>query len=67
MVFDPWYFLFIIPGFLLSIWAQSKVKGNFEKYSKVRNGAGLTVPRVEGGEIFSLPTTSTPACEGLRK
>lgn len=42
MVFDPWYFLFILPGFLLSIWAQSKVKGNFEKYSQVRNGAGLT-------------------------
>jgi Zn-dependent membrane protease YugP len=42
MVFDPWYFVFIIPGFLLSIWAQSKVKGNFEKYSQVRNGAGLT-------------------------
>lgn len=42
MVFDPWYFLFIIPGFLLSIWAQSKVKGNFQKYSQVRNGAGLT-------------------------
>lgn len=42
MVFDPWYFIFILPGFLLSIWAQSKVKGNFAKYSQVRNGAGLT-------------------------
>lgn len=42
MVFDPWYFIFIIPGLLLSLWAQSKVKGNFEKYSRVRNGAGLT-------------------------
>lgn len=42
MILDPWYFLFILPGFLLSLWAQSKVKGNFAKYSKVRNGAGLT-------------------------
>jgi uncharacterized protein len=42
MVFDPWYFIIILPGFLLSIWAQSKVKGNFAKYSQVRNGAGLT-------------------------
>lgn len=42
MVFDPLYFLFILPGFLLSIWAQSKVKGNFQKYSQVRNSAGLT-------------------------
>ena len=42
MVFDPWYFIIILPGFLLSLWAQSKVKGNFQKYSQVRNGAGLT-------------------------
>jgi Zn-dependent membrane protease YugP len=42
MVFDPWYFIIILPGFLLSIWAQSKVKGNFQKYSQVRNSAGLT-------------------------
>lgn len=42
MVFDPWYFVIILPGFLLSLWAQSKVKGNFQKYSQVRNSAGLT-------------------------
>lgn len=42
MVFDPWYFVIILPGFLLSLWAQSKVKGTFQKYSTVRNGAGLT-------------------------
>lgn len=42
MVFDPWYFIIILPGFLLSMWAQSKVKGNFAKYSQVRNAAGLT-------------------------
>ncbi|MCA9859331.1 MAG: zinc metallopeptidase [Thermomicrobiales bacterium] len=42
MIFDPWYFIFILPGLLLSMWAQSKVKGNFQKYSQVRNGAGLT-------------------------
>lgn len=42
MIFDPWYFIIILPGFLLSMWAQSKVKGNFSKYSQVRNAAGLT-------------------------
>lgn len=42
MIFDPLYFIFILPGFLLSLWAQSKVKGNFSKYSQVRNEAGLT-------------------------
>lgn len=42
MIFDPWYFIIILPGFLLSMWAQSKVKGNFSKYSQIRNAAGLT-------------------------
>lgn len=36
------YFIFFIPGMLLMLWAQSKVKGNYNKYSKVRNMAGLT-------------------------
>jgi Zn-dependent membrane protease YugP len=42
MIFDPMYLLFIIPGFILSLWAQSKVKGNFKKYSQVPNQAGVT-------------------------
>jgi uncharacterized protein len=42
MIFDPMYLLFMIPGFILSLWAQSKVKGNFQKYSQVANTAGVT-------------------------
>jgi Zn-dependent membrane protease YugP len=42
MIFDPMYFVFMIPGFILSLWAQSKVKGNFTKYSKVPVSTGLT-------------------------
>lgn len=36
------YFIFFIPGMLLMLWAQSKVKGNYKKYSKVPNMAGVT-------------------------
>jgi Zn-dependent membrane protease YugP len=36
------YFIFFIPGMLLMLWAQSKVKGNYKKYSKVPNMAGMT-------------------------
>jgi Zn-dependent membrane protease YugP len=36
------YILFMIPGLLLMLWAQSKVKGAYAKYSKVRNMAGVT-------------------------
>lgn len=36
------YFIFFIPGMLLMLWAQGKVKGNYKKYSQVPNMAGLT-------------------------
>jgi hypothetical protein len=42
MIFDPMYFLFIVPGMALSIWASVRVKRAFNKYSKVRSARGLT-------------------------
>jgi hypothetical protein len=42
MIFDPMYFLFIVPGLALSIWASMRVKSAFNKYSKVRSLRGLT-------------------------
>ncbi len=36
------YILFMIPGLLFMLWAQSKVKGAYQKYSKVQNTAGIT-------------------------
>ena len=40
MIFDPMYLLFMIPGIIFSLWAQSKVKGNFQKYSQVPKKPG---------------------------
>lgn len=34
--------MFMIPGVLLMLWAQSKVKGSYAKYSKVANTKGMT-------------------------
>lgn len=42
MFFDPLYFVFLLPGLLLMLWAQSKVRGAYSKYSQVRNSAGLS-------------------------
>lgn len=42
MFFDPLYFLFMLPGVAFMLWAQSKVKGNYRKYSQVRNSFGIT-------------------------
>ncbi len=42
MFFNPLYFVFMLPGLAFMLWAQRKVRGNYEKYSKVRNNAGMT-------------------------
>jgi Zn-dependent membrane protease YugP len=42
MFFDPVYFVFILPGLALSMWASFRVKRAFNKYSKVRSRRGLT-------------------------
>jgi len=42
MLFDPLYFVFILPGLALSLWASYRVKSTFNKYSKVRSARGLT-------------------------
>lgn len=42
MFFDPMYFLFLLPGMILSGWAAWKTRSAFAKYSKVRTMNGLT-------------------------
>lgn len=42
MFFDPLYFVFMLPGVAFMLWAQSKVKGNYKKYSQVPNSFGIT-------------------------
>ena len=41
MFYDP-TFLLLIPVLLLAFYAQSKVKGNYVKYSKIKNASGIT-------------------------
>ena len=65
MVLVSWYFIIILPGFLLSMWAQSKVKGNFAKYSQVRNSAGLTGEQtsrriLDNEGLNSIPIETVP-------
>jgi Zn-dependent membrane protease YugP len=42
MYLNPMYFVFILPAFLLAMWAQFKVKGAYNKYTRVPNQRGLT-------------------------
>jgi len=39
---NPLYLLFSLPALLLGLWAQSRVRSAFAKYSKVRAASGLT-------------------------
>ncbi|MEN8133056.1 MAG: zinc metallopeptidase [Pseudomonadota bacterium] len=42
MFISPYWLIFALPGLLLGLWAQSRVKGAFKKYSKVRTARGVT-------------------------
>ena len=42
-LFDPLYLVIIIPTVLLSIWAQARVKGAYNRWSKVQNRRACAV------------------------
>lgn len=44
--FSPLYLLFVMPPLLLGLWAQWRVKSNFNKYGRVRTTRGLTGAQV---------------------
>jgi len=46
MYFFDWTFIIIIPGLLLSLWAQSKVKSAFNQYSKIYSAQGYSAERI---------------------
>ena len=46
MFFSPYWLLFALPGLLLALWAQSRVKGAYNKYSQVRTARGVTGAQV---------------------
>lgn len=43
---DSYYLILIVPTMLFALWAQSKVKSTFEKYSKVRSLRGYTAAQI---------------------
>lgn len=46
MFYSPLFWILALPGMLLGLWAQSRVRGNFNKYSQVR-----TLRNVTGAEV----------------
>src|SRR5450759_4748524 len=41
-MFNPMYYLFALPALLLGLYAQYKVRSDYERYMKVRNVNNLT-------------------------
>ena len=65
MIFDPMYFVFMIPGVIFMLWAQSKVKGTYNKYKRVPNSAGATGAQaaravLDANGLMSVPVEQTP-------
>jgi len=59
------YFLFMLPGLLFSLWAQSRVKGAYSKYSKIRNDAGITGAQaarkvLDASGLYNVPIQPIP-------
>jgi Zn-dependent membrane protease YugP len=64
MIFDPMYFVFMIPGLILTLWAQWRVKGSYAKYSKVRNEVNMTGAQVarrilDSNGLYNVPVEHT--------
>ncbi len=36
-----WSYIILVPGMLLMFWAQSQIRGTYERYSKVRSSLGM--------------------------
>lgn len=69
MFFDPVYFLFIIPGVLLAMWAQSRISSAYTHASQIPAARGITgaeaaqallhASGVRGVEIETVPGQMT--------
>ena len=42
MYWYDWSYIILFPAILFTLYAQSRVQGNFKKFSKVRTMRGLT-------------------------
>ncbi len=63
MIFYDWTFILIIPGLLLGLWAQYRVKSAYTKYAKVATRQGVTadaVCRDMLGRAAQIPVSVEP-------
>ena len=61
--FDPMYWLFLIPGLLLGIWAQMKLHHAYGKYSQVPVDSGMTGAEAAREVLDRAGLTDVPVAE----
>jgi Zn-dependent membrane protease YugP len=59
------YIIFFLPGLLFSLWAQSRVKGAYNKYSQIRNDRNLTGAQAARAVLDSNGLVDVPIVEIL--
>lgn len=64
MIFDPLYIILMLPTILLMLWAQSRVRGTFQKYSQVpnqarRTGAEAAREILDANGLYDVPVEMT--------
>ena len=47
-------FLILIPGTLLSLWAQNNIKSTYRRYAQVRSNMGMTGSEVAQAILYNL-------------
>ncbi|NET61551.1 MAG: zinc metallopeptidase [Symploca sp. SIO2E6] len=52
-----WSYLLLIPGMLLMFWAQSKVRGTYQRYSQVGSSLGMTGSQVAQAILSKMSIT----------
>lgn len=65
MYLDSSWFIFVLPAILFASFAQMKVKGAYNKYSRLNSGSGLTGAQVarrilDRNELFDVVIEQTP-------
>lgn len=56
-MFFHWSYLLLIPGMLLMAWAQSHVKGTYQRYAKVPSSLGMTGSQVAKAILSKMGIT----------
>jgi uncharacterized protein len=63
MMFDPLYFLFLIPGLLLGLYAQAKLSSTYSRYMRVGVQSGLSGAQAAREILDSAGLNDVPVAE----